>query len=157
MPFLSNLNAESTGRQYRKVLVLNLFLNFGIVLAVVLPLVLLAHFIMSAYGPGFEKGTSVLRALAFSAVLVAVNRVVGQAIISKGKMWIGFTFNALWAIALLTTASILLHKGYGALGLAYATLIAYILHTVWQSAYLSAVLSREGNALVSQKARSGLR
>jgi len=156
LPLLSNLNEESTGQQYRKVLVLNIFLSFGVALVIVLPLVLFAHFIMSAYGPGFENGTDVLRVLAFSGLLVAANNVVGQAIISKGKMWVGFTFNALWAIAYLSTTSILLHKGYGALGLAWATLIAYVLHTGWQSVYLAAVLRRSGNLLVSQEARPGL-
>jgi len=156
LPLLSNLNEVSTGRQYRKVLVLNVFLSFGIALAIVLPLVLFAHFIMSAYGPGFEKGTSVLRVLAFCALLIAANNVVGQAIISKGKMWVGFTFNALWAIAYLSASSILLQKGYGALGLAYATLISYVFHTVWQSAYLIAILRRSDDALVSQEARPGL-
>ncbi len=144
LPLLSNLSGESTGQQYRKVLLLNVFLNFGIALAMVLPLVLLAHFVMSAYGPGFGKGTSVLRVLSFSAVLVAANNVVGHAIISKGKMWMGFLFNGLWAVSLLSITLILLQKGYGALGLAYATLIAYVLHTAWQSAYLSTLLNRNG-------------
>jgi len=156
LPLLSNLNEESKGQQYRKVLALNVFLSIGIALVIVLPLVLLAHSIMSAYGPGFENGTSVLRVLAFSALLIAANNVVGQAIVSKGKMWVGFTFNALWAIAFLLASSILLQKGYGALGLAYATLISYALHTVWQSAYLIAILRRNDNALVSQEARPGL-
>jgi len=156
LPLLSNLNEESKGQQYRKVLALNVFLSIGIALVIVLPLVLLAHSIMSAYGPGFENGTSVLRVLAFSALLVAANNVVGQAIVSKGKMWVGFTFNALWAIAFLLASSILLQKDYGALGLAYATLISYALHTVWQSAYLIAILRRNDNALVSQEARPGL-
>jgi O-antigen/teichoic acid export membrane protein len=140
LPLLSNLNGESAGLKYQKVLVLNVFLNFGIALAAVLPLVLLANYVMSAYGPGFEKGAGVLRILSGSAVLVAVNSVVGQSISSRGKMWVGFTFNALWGVVLLTTASILLHKGYGAFGLAYATLIAYILHTIWQITYLNAIL-----------------
>ena len=61
--------------------------------------------------------------------------------------------NALWAIALLTTTSILLYKGYGALGLACATLIAYFLHTVWQSVYLRGILSRTGNPPILREAQ----
>ena len=49
----------------------------------------------------------------------------------------------LWAIALLAIASVLLFQGYGALGLAYATLIAYGLHTIWQGLYLIAILKRK--------------
>jgi O-antigen/teichoic acid export membrane protein len=142
LPLLSNLSGESAERQYKKVLVLNVCLNFCIALAIVLPLTLFADFIMDAYGPDFDKGANVLRVLSFSAVLVAVNSVVGQAIISKGKMWMGFTFNALWAITLLVVGIVLLHKGYGALGLAYATFIAYVFHTVWQSLYFMIVLKK---------------
>lgn len=144
LPLLSNLNEKSSEHQYRKLLVFNVFLNAAIALVVVLPLMLLSRVIMSSYGPEFENGTSVLRVLAFSAVLAAVNYVVGQAIVSKGKMWIGFTFNSLWAIVLLITSWILLHKGYGALGLAYATFIAYVLHTVWQSIYFMSVIGKNG-------------
>lgn len=143
LPLLSNLNGESRGQQYRKILLMNVFLNAGIALSVVFPLVLAADFIMSTYGPGFEKGASVLRILSFSAVLSAANSVVGQAISSKDRMWLGFTFNALWAIALLATASILLQKGYGALGLAYGTFIAYALHTVWQGSYFIVTLNQK--------------
>lgn len=140
LPLLSNLNAESESQRYRKVLILNIILNTGISLAIVLPLVLFAHLVMNAYGPDFEQGKNVLRILAFTAVLMAANNAVGQAIISKGKMWIGFMFNILWAIALLTGTLMLLYNGYGALGLACATLLAYVLHTAWQSIYLSHVL-----------------
>jgi len=142
LPMLSNLNTEYTQINYQKVLFFNVLLNTGTALAIVVPLVLFAPFIMGTYGPDFEQGVVVLRVLAFSAVLIAANSVVGQAIISKGKMWIGLMFNVLWAIALLVSSLILLRRGYGALGLAYATLIAYSLHTVWQSFYLTAILDR---------------
>jgi O-antigen/teichoic acid export membrane protein len=143
LPMLSSLNAKSESQRYRKVLILNVTLNTGIALAIVLPLVLFAYFVMSAYGTGFERGTNVLRVLAVATVLMAVNGIVGQAITSKGKMWIGFMFNTLWAIALLAGTWILLYNGYGAFGMACATLIAYVLHTVWQSAYLWGLLRRE--------------
>jgi O-antigen/teichoic acid export membrane protein len=137
LPVLSNLEGDSGEKKnYRKILLFNICLNFTITLGVVLPLILFAPHIMSLYGPGFETGSSTLKVLSISAVLVAVNNVIGQSIISKGKMWVGFIFNGLWAVALLFFASILLNHGYGSLGLAYATLIAYLFHTFWQSLYL---------------------
>jgi O-antigen/teichoic acid export membrane protein len=141
LPLLSNLNAESDGQRYRKVLIINILLNTGIALVIVIPIVLFASFIMDAYGAGFEHGTSVLRVLAFATVFMASNNVVGQAIISKGKMWTGFMFNALWAIALLSVVWMLIYNGhYGALGRACAVLIAFVLHTTWQTAYLFGIL-----------------
>jgi O-antigen/teichoic acid export membrane protein len=142
LPLLANLNADSTGKQFRKVLKLNIFLNSGITLAVVIPLFFLAHLVMSAYGIAFKQGVIVLRLLAFSAVLMAANDVVGQAISSKGKMWVGFMFNAFWALVLLASTSILIEKGYGAFGLACATFIAYLFHTTWQGLYIARILRR---------------
>jgi O-antigen/teichoic acid export membrane protein len=158
LPILSNINGESDGRQYRKVLKLNVFLNISIALSVVIPVILFAHLVMSAYGPAFERGVSVLRVMAFSAVLMAANHVVSQVITSKGKMWVTFTFNALWAAVLLASASLLLQKGYGALGLAYASLIAYCFNTLCLFGfvyYLLAVVKSTINKDMSTSVNTG--
>lgn len=143
LPLLSNLNADSSDEKYRKVLKLNVLLNAGIAAAIVIPLVLFANLVMSAYGPSFGSGVIILRILALTAILIAANNVIGQAIISKGKMWIGFMFNTLWALTILVSTSLLLRQGSGAVGLAWATLIAYVLHTAWQSVYLIKALKRK--------------
>lgn len=142
LPLLSNLLGESRQKQYQKFLWLNVLLNFAIASMVVLPLIFLADYIMVAYGSGFENGANVLRVLSISAVLVAINNVVGKAIISKGKMWIGFLFNALWAVSLISASFILIKIGYGAMGLAFAMLFAYVLHTIWQGIYLNLNLNK---------------
>lgn len=137
LPLLSNLSAKSEVLQYRKILKFNILLNGGIALIVVIPLVFFASHIMTVYGPGFERGPNVLRVLALSAVLVAVNNVIGQGIASKNKMWTGFVFNALWAMILLITTWMFIRLGFGAIGLAYSTFLAYVFHTCWQGVYLS--------------------
>jgi O-antigen/teichoic acid export membrane protein len=142
LPLLSNLSGESTEYQYKKVLLLNLFLNISISFIILIPLLLFSKYIMLAYGAEFVKGTIVLRILIISAILTAANNVVGQAIVSRGKMWIGFSFNALWATTLLSIAIFLVKHNYGALGIAYATLISYAMHTIWQSGYLFSVLRK---------------
>ncbi len=142
LPLLSDLSGASTVRQYRKVLRTNILLSGSAALAVVLPLALVAHAVMLAYGPDYEEGADILRLLALTAVLISVNNIVGSAIISRGKMWVGFAFNVMWAVVLVTATAILLHLGYGAFGLACAMLIAYAFHTVWQALYLRAVLGR---------------
>jgi O-antigen/teichoic acid export membrane protein len=144
LPLLSSLHEESSTQKFKKVLVFNLLLNIGIALIVVCPLLLFASFIMDLYGPGFEQGANVLRILSFSCVLVTINSVVGQAIISKSKMWTGLTFNALWGIVLLVSTYMFLRNGYGALGLAYSTLIAYAFHTCWQGIYFVLAFRRNG-------------
>ncbi len=145
LPLLSSLTSTSETREYQKLLKINILLNVGIAVAVVVPLVIIAPYIMKAYGAGFEQGERVLRVLVCGAILIAVNNVVGQAIISKGKMWLGFTFNLLWAVCYLLASYLLINKGYGALGLAYSTLIAYTAHTACQSFYYFRFLNKYGN------------
>jgi O-antigen/teichoic acid export membrane protein len=140
LPMLSNLNGSEARTSYRKILRISIILNGGTGLAMALPIALLASGIMRSYGKGFEEGRWVLLCLVFSAVLMAVNNVVGQAIVSKGRVWLGFLLNLCWASALLVISWSLIQRGYGAFGLALATLIAYALHTVWQSVYLGHTL-----------------
>jgi len=143
LPMLSSLSGQNERSKYLKVLKYNVLINGGITLLLAIGVALFSHRIMQFYGPGFEKGMWLLVCLSLTAVLVAVNTVVGEAIASKGKMWVGFIFNALWASVILCAASILISRGYGALGLAYAILIAYIFHTIWQCFYISKILHKE--------------
>ena len=141
LPMLSNLNNQIDYAKYTKVLKYNILINGGTALLMAACVALLARLIMRSYGPGFEQGLWVLVCLAFTTVLVSVNNVVGQAIASKGHMWVGLSFNTLWAIVLLFATFILIPLGYGALGLAIANLIAYLFHCIWQGIYLKRVMS----------------
>lgn len=141
LPLLTNLNETPSQHHYQKVIKINLILNIVVTLAIAIPLALLARYVMKTYGPSFVEGSNVLRVLSLSAVLAACNMVIGQAIISKGKMWLGLLFNILWAMSLVSMSALFLFRGYGAQGLAYATLIAYTLHLIWQGIYLANVLN----------------
>jgi O-antigen/teichoic acid export membrane protein len=137
LPLLSGLNAQNEIVKFSKVLKYNTVINAGVAIAVALPIALASRFILKSYGPGFEEGMLVLILMAFSTVLVAINNVVGQAIVSKGRMWIGLVFNSTWAATLLTASYILIQRGHGALGLAWANLIAYVMHSIWQYVYVN--------------------
>jgi len=136
LPMLSNLNGLDDQVKYKKVLKYNALIAGGVALAVALPVVLLAPNIMRSYGPGFEDGTFALVLFAISTVLISLNNVVGQAIASKGRMWIGLMFNFMWAIILLSFSYYYINKGYGVNGLAISSLIAYLFHSIWQTIYV---------------------
>jgi O-antigen/teichoic acid export membrane protein len=136
MPMLSNLTGDKDHLSYLKVLKYNILVNGGAALVIAFPLALIAPFVMQSYGKGFAEGRWVLVCLLFSSVLVAVNNVVGQAIASRSKMWIGLLFNLLWAICLVGSCYWFLKLGYGALGLALANLVSYLLHSLWQIGYV---------------------
>ncbi len=136
LPMLANLNAPDDQVRFRKVLKYNAVINAGLACIVSLPVALLAKPIMRSYGVGFEEGALTLVLLSVSTILITLNNVVGQAIISKGRVWIGFCFNLMWASVFLTFSYYFINKGYGAIGLALANLLAYLAHSLWQFCYV---------------------
>jgi O-antigen/teichoic acid export membrane protein len=142
LPILSSLTGFDHKTEYNKALLINMFINGIIALAAAMLISLLSPLIMDIYGKGFNEGRYALILLALSAVFMAVNDVIGQAIASIGKMWNGFIFNALWASSLLLCAYYLLTRDFGATGLALAILISYLGHSVWQGVYIYWFLKR---------------
>jgi O-antigen/teichoic acid export membrane protein len=135
LPTLANLHGLNDQIKYRKALKYNVLINGGVSLIVALPVVIFATVIMRSYGPDFEEGALALILLSISTLFVSLNNVVGQAIASKGLMWVGFCFNLMWATTFLIFSYYFIHNGYGVIGLALANLIAYLAHSVWQSVY----------------------
>lgn len=136
LPMLSSLNNADDLAKYKKVLKYNTLISGGIAAMIALPVILLGRRVMASYGEGFAQGYWVLICLVLCSVLIAINNVVGQAIASKGRMWIGLLFNSMWAVVLLVISWILIRRDYGALGLALANLIAYVLHTMWVNVFV---------------------
>lgn len=135
LPLLSSLRAQNEHMLYQQVLKINVLFNGSITFLMVIPVAVLSPYIMTAYGSSFTKGWPVLVLLGLTAILMSINNVIGQAIASQGKMWIGFLFNALWAASIVLCALVLVPRN-GAIGLASANLIAYSLHSGWQFIYL---------------------
>lgn len=131
LPILSNMIGNNDIRNYRKILSYNLLINILVSLVIIIFVFMSSGFIMSKYGDGFIAGEQTLRILILVAGLMAINNIVGHAITSTGDLWIGFVFNLAWATTLLISAHFFVGSR-GALGLAYANLLAYGLHTIWQ-------------------------
>ena len=116
---------------------MNIVVNFIIALLMAILLSLSSEYIMKAYGGGFEKGSHVLIVLAFTSVFFSISVIIGQAIVSKEKIWLSFFFNSVWAITFLATTFVLFDLGYKATGLAYSFLIAYAFLAVIQLIYIA--------------------
>lgn len=142
LPMLSDYASKNDHSNYFKALKYNAMLNAGSALLVALPIMIFSKCIMRLYGPGFVEGLWTLTLLALTTVFVSLNSIVGQAITSSGKMWIGFMFNLLWACVLLPLCWLSISLGYGATGLAFSLLISYLFHSIWQSIYLSSLMNR---------------
>ena len=130
---LSHLNAARCETDYLRLLCSVLLLTLLVVTVIAACAAAASSRIMAAYGTGFAAASSVLLLLAAAAVLDSIASIMGYAIASLGKMWIGFALNCGWAVVLLTATGLLAPK-YGANGLAAANLIAYATHATTVSA-----------------------
>lgn len=132
LPLLTNTSVEGTSNQYRKLIKINLLINVLITFSLAIVIGLFSPFINSLYGKEFTNYFPMLIMLA-TAVICSANNVLGQVIASKGKMWIGFGLNSLWALWLvLFTLHFVGKMHLGALGLAYAMILSYFLHSITQ-------------------------
>ena len=90
---------------------------------------LVSKYVMSMYGPDFVSGWLTLVIVIWTAAIVAVQEPVVQIIVAASKMWLSFMMNTIWAITMLVL--FILMRDMGAIGLALAYLISYILHSGW--------------------------
>lgn len=146
LPLLTNTSVEGSKYQYNKLIKVNLLINIGISLVLGLGIGVFSPFINHLYGKGFTNYLPFIIML-ITSVVCAANNVLGQVITSKGKMWLGFGLNSLWAIWLILFSLLFITKmNLGALGLAYAMLISYFLHSIaqgWVAIYWSKNIQRD--------------
>ena len=93
----------------------------------VVPMALLSPLIAGMYGAGFRSGAAVFAALFLTAAIAAPYGALGNYLIAEERMWTRFHINLLWAVVLVAGAVVLIDRG--ALGVALATLTAYLFRT----------------------------
>lgn len=137
LPILSGIaNVDTT--KFWKVLWLNIILNGCIALVIAIIISLFSGQIMRLYGNSFDYTTPLIL-LAASTVFTSVSHVIGMSISSRAKMWIGFSFNIIWALILILCSYLFINKGLGATGIALSVCISYIVHTIIQFCYVKII------------------
>lgn len=136
LPILSSIS-DTDKDKFWKVFKCNLYLNVGIVFALTMIVIVASPWIMSAFGNDYNGKTMPLIILAISTIFSTASSVVGLSIISRAKMWTGFMFNLLWSSMMIGFSYLFIHKmNLGATGLSLAIMCAYLIHTLYQFAYL---------------------
>ncbi len=128
-PILSEQLGEGNHQSSMKALKAAMFISGLVAVPLALILAVLSPWIMRQYGTAFANGWPVLLVVLATASLLAIQSPVGNVIAASGRMWLGTLMNAGWGIAVI--ASIWLLLPLGALGLASAFLIAYVIHCIW--------------------------
>ena len=141
LPMLTNLNSNKENKSYRKVLNINIIMQCSIAGVIALFVMVFSRFILGLWGSEFERPI-ILILLAASTIFSAFANVVGLAIASQGKMWVGFMFNLLWSIFIIVFSIYFINAGYGATGIAIAMLISYVIHSILQYIYLQLILRK---------------
>lgn len=139
LPMLSSSvdNKES----YRMIFNKNLKVNFILGFTMVLICVILTPLIVYFYGESYKGAIYPMIIMFVTTGFITVNNVIGQAIASQGKMWLGFYVNLLWAIVLVSSCYVLVNYYHlEAIGISLAYLISYIVHTIIQFLYIKRFL-----------------
>jgi hypothetical protein len=121
---------------FKKALFTQFYINGAIVLFGTSVIVILSKPIMASYGPEFSKNTLVLIIVMLGCIPMQLAGIAGVVNKCVGNIWWGVLLNALWAVAILLATYKLIK--YGAMGLAWASFIAYcfllaltIIYVLW--------------------------
>ena len=131
LPMLSSNvdNKEIFREVFRKNIKLSILISSTIVLIVCL----FSPIIVKTYGNEYKSALIPLIIMMITTGLIAVNNIIGQGLASKGKMWLGFQLNLVWAFFIIVLSYIfIVYQGLGAIGLSLAYLLSYLIHTIIQ-------------------------
>lgn len=133
-PILSQLYGDGDRRLFKKTLFTQFCLNGAIVSLGAMVVIVLSKPIMNLYGPEFSNSSPILILVMVSSIPMQLAGVAGMVNKCVGNIWWGVLLNSLWGVVFLLSTVFLI--GYGVLGLAWATVIAYSFHLVFTTIYM---------------------
>ena len=140
LPIFSDVHGRRNPGEFLHVLNINLGITWAVALPMAILTIVLRNQLSAVFGGQFSHMSLLVVPLMIASFLNILNNVVGTALMGSGKMWTGAIFNMAWALA-LWIGTLILVPHFGGMGLAVAYLIAYVLHTVWQMAYVEIKLA----------------
>ena len=140
LPVMSDMHGRENLSEFSRILKLNLQATWVICLPLTIVVIGFGNVLAGFFGRDFSGTASATVLMSVTCFLLVVNNTVGTALAGASRMWIGTALNFVWG-ATLITASYLLVPLRGAFGLAAAYVIAYLLHTVLQMAYVEIKLA----------------
>lgn len=140
LPVLSDAHGRADGAQFREALSMNLRVTWAVGLPMTVLVTTLGRPLAGLFGRQFEGSANVTGVLMASCLFMVLNSAVGVALAGSGRMWTGACLNAAWAAALVTGSLVLVPR-HGAVGLAWAYLVAFLGHTLWTMAYVERKLA----------------
>ncbi len=140
LPIMSQTHGQQDKSDYRRVVATNLKMIWVIALPVTVLMVTFGKPLAQLFGRQFISASSIISVLMVACFLNVVNGPVGTALTGAGKMWTGTVMNLGWAMGLVLFSYVLIPR-FGGLGLAFAYLLAYFFHSIWQAVYVEMQLA----------------
>lgn len=138
MPILTERLAHNDNHGCKELLRYSVKLNAVLVLPVVLLGCFASKYLMGLYGKEFQNAwLALVISIATSGVL-AIQIPIGMMTAATGRMWLEIVMNLAWAGIFYFGTWLL--SPWGALGLVTARLVAYVVHTLWTTAFAVWVL-----------------
>jgi len=129
LPMLSERIGANDRMRSVKLMMVSIKINALAVWPAVLVGSIISPWLMRLYGPEFVDGWKTLIWCLINAGVLAVQVPAGQIMSAAGRMWAGFYMNMGWAIIFILLSFPMVR--YGSEGLAFARLIAYVIHGAW--------------------------
>lgn len=134
LPVITDAIAGGQHKNANLILKTSIIANAIIALPVALVIIILSHWIMKMYGIYNTNAWLVLSLTVTAATISATCAPVGQILIAKGNLWIGWLMNLGWALIFISASYSLL--SFGAVGVATGLALAYFVHTIWTSIWV---------------------
>lgn len=134
IPIMSERYAHNGMNSVAKIIKSTILVNGVVTVPAAVVLAILSPWIMSQYGPSFTNGWPVLIVVLATGSLMAIQTPVVNFFAASGHMWLGSIIVSVWGIVMLAATWFLLP--YGAMGLAIAYLIAFIIQGICLSWFI---------------------
>ena len=141
LPILSETFGNEDKADFKRMVTFNIHTTWIVALPLTVSLATFGFSLSSLYGQQFHAAAPMIAILMVATFLNIVNWAIGSAFAGSGRMWTGSVMNFGWAITLVATAYFMIPI-LGGKGLAFAFLISYFVHTLWQMAYLELRIAR---------------
>lgn len=126
IPLLTRLRVAHDREGFRVAMVTNIVVNAAVVAAPIGLAVCWPGWMMRLFGADFAGGARTLTLLAISALPTVLNNVMGQALVSEGRMWLRCSLDVMLGVSITGASMVLIPRFYD-IGLAGAYLIAFSL------------------------------
>jgi O-antigen/teichoic acid export membrane protein len=131
--------ADAAGDGYRQAYRMNMMLTWSYALPAAVLVSILGGPLNSLFGENFADAACLIPPLIAAAFFSVLNTVASSAVTGAGRMWVEVVLNLIWAVVLIA-ASLWLVPVHGAMGLAYASLVAPFVQVIARLCYIDRVL-----------------